>query len=475
VREPQHHHHTASADKVPLLQKVSYGAGGANDALMGNIVHNFANPVLNMFLGVSPSLIAIALFIPRIIDAFIDPVVGHWSDNLVTRFGRRKPFLIVGGLLTALAVVLMWWLLPESGDVGIISWFIFTAFLFFLGTTFFLIPYNALGYELTPDYHERTRLMFVRSCFATAAGFLLPWIFAILQSGHWGTPLASARWLSLCLGIVFVVIAIAPVFFCREWVTESPVSHPSINLRSALTTTLSNRPFLILSGVVLAMITSYFLVDALGFYMVVYYVYGGDATAGSLLIGTNGVANQIVGILSIPVATVLATRYGKKNVLFCLLVLAALGASLRWAVYTPSMPYAILVSTILIAPGFSAIWMLVPSMLADVCDFEELRSGHKLGGTIAAVNGWLVKLGVSCAFLLGNISLDLIGFNVKLGGGQSGETFLWMRLLFVAVPFIGFTAAAFLVLKYPLTEGRAYEIKDELARRSALQMKQEKA
>ena len=459
---------TAPEDKVPLKEKLAYGAGGMNDSLMGNAFHNIANPILNMTLGVSTSVIGVAMFIPNLWNAFSDPIIGHASDQTKSRFGRRKPFLLIGAIIASLALIGLWGFLPTEASENTYFWMLLIgAIVFFTGTTLFLVPWNALGFEMTADYNERTRLMSVRSLMAVSAGFTLPWIAAILFWDGFRSPLSAVLWLSIGLSVIFIICALIPSLFCKERLKETADKQKTVSLVKGVGQTIGNRPFLLVTATVLVLITSFFMVDILGQYLIFYYMYNGNLETGAVLHGINGTANSIIALGAIPIATWLATRFGKRRIIMIFMVMASVGALLRWFFYVPGQSYVILVSTFLIAPGFSALWLLVPSLLADVCDFEELRTGRRAEATIGAVYGWVTKLGFSVAFFIGNVSLDLIGFNVDLSGEQSEQTFFLMRALFVAIPTIGFALGGFLMYKYELSPRRMEEIKTELeARRS---------
>jgi GPH family glycoside/pentoside/hexuronide:cation symporter len=122
----------------------------------------------------------------------------------------------------------------------------------------------------------------------------------------------------------------------------------------------------------------------------------------------------------------------------------------------------------MIGAGFSALWILISSMLADTCDFDEITSHLRREGIYGAMFGWVSKLGVSLAFFLSGVTLNITGFDVKLGGDQSAATFLWMRILAAGVAAAASLIAAFLIHKYPITEEKAYEIRAELEARKSL-------
>jgi GPH family glycoside/pentoside/hexuronide:cation symporter len=160
-----------------------------------------------------------------------------------------------------------------------------------------------------------------------------------------------------------------------------------------------------------------------------------------------------------------ATRVGKRHTLVLALVLALLGNLIKWWCYTPAHPWMFLIPPLFVAFGFSALWTLTASMLADVCDLHELQTGNRNEGALNAMYAWLLKVGTTIAFALSGVLLNLTGFDQALGANQSPDTILSMRLMDIAVPAVAVLAAIVLAWIYPISEDRAYQIRAELEKR----------
>ena len=158
-----------------------------------------------------------------------------------------------------------------------------------------------------------------------------------------------------------------------------------------------------------------FMVSSMGNYLNVYYVHGGDRKAASIVGGVVGTTFLVMGFASVPLVTWIAEKIDKRNTLILTLFLALVGSLLKWFCYTPESPYLQLVPFILMGPGIMGLWMLVNSMLADVCDYEEFRNGLRREGAIGAVYGWFVKSGLALSFFIAGLILVETGFDAKLG------------------------------------------------------------
>jgi glycoside/pentoside/hexuronide:cation symporter, GPH family len=150
------YHVTKPEDKLSVARKVAYGIGMAPYALMVQGMNQLCNPIFNDCLGVDPRWISWVMGVSRLWDAFTDPVMGNISDNTRSRWGRRRPWIALGALLSALTFAIIWLFPRGMGHLFYFFWFLVSSLMFYVASTVFSVPYVALGMELSPDYHERT-------------------------------------------------------------------------------------------------------------------------------------------------------------------------------------------------------------------------------------------------------------------------------------------------------------------------------
>src|ERR1051325_9996803 len=157
---------------LPFQTKVIYGTGSFVDVLVNAVLANFHLFYLTIVCGLSGTLAGAAAFIALAVDAFVDPFVGSVSDNTRSRWGRRHPFMIGAALPVAVAFALMF-----SVPKGLSGWPLFAyaigiALFLRFGLSTYVIPYTAMGSELTDDYHERSLVVAYRHFFGIVATIL---------------------------------------------------------------------------------------------------------------------------------------------------------------------------------------------------------------------------------------------------------------------------------------------------------------
>ena len=201
---------------VPMGQKIAFGLGMLANQLFPALLSIFI-VVLIQDLGFNPLLYGIIAFVPRFIDAITDPLMGFISDNTKSKWGKRRQYVFFGGILTGIAFILSWQLYPENGQVFNFWYFLIFNLLFYLGITIFGIPFVAMGYEMSENFHERTRIMAVSQFIGQFAWVLAPWIWIIIYDPNiFADPASGTRILSVVFGIMCTLLAIVPAIFIKS-------------------------------------------------------------------------------------------------------------------------------------------------------------------------------------------------------------------------------------------------------------------
>ena len=474
------HYQTAPADRIPFHLKLVYGLG----AFVNNLVAAASGGmmiVLNLGLGMNPALVGLLGALPRLWDAFIDPVMGYISDNTRTRWGRRRPYIFIGAIAVGIVFALLWQLPPGKSESFYFWYFLLGSLLFYLAYTVFAAPWVGLGYELTPDYHERTRLMGVQNFIGQLAYVIAPWFLLIMQSERlFDGMVDGAAGLAIVIGICVMAIGVLPAIFLRERVTvvaatgsvaaEKRAGGSSLmgsiaGFLHGFKVTLKSRPFLNLCAAAFLVFNGFILISSLQSYVIIYYVFGGDMVRGAEFAGYAGTAGAIASFCVIVIVTWLGTRLGKKRTFYVAIGISMLGYAMKWVCYDPELPWLLLLPAPLLAFGLGGLFTLIPSMIADVVDLDELQTRERREGIYGAVFWWVIKLGMAAALAGGGFLLNATGFDVALGGNQSAQAIFLMRLFDSAVPFVASGLAIWAIAKFPITEERAHQVRLELETR----------
>jgi GPH family glycoside/pentoside/hexuronide:cation symporter len=472
-------HVTAAEDRISLGQKFAYGLGSIVNNLLGSAI-GFMSIVLNVGLGMDPALIGNLQAIPRLTDALTDPIMGYVSDNTRTRYGRRRPYIFVGAIMVGLTFALLWQLPPGHGEMFYFWFFLAGSILFYFFYTVFATPWVALGYEMTADYHERTRLMGVTNFMGQFAWITLPWFYAFMESDYlFSDSVEGARTLAILIGILVASVGILPAIFTREPFMPTVAAGAkarrflaglSENIRKffvGLIKTLQYADFLKLCAATFFLFNGIMLVGAFSSYITIFYVSGGDTDMGARYIGLFGTVNTISTFIAITVVTWIATKIGKRRTFIISTSATLIGSLLKWPCYDPMIPWLVVLPAPFIAIGMGGLFTLASSMMADVCDLDELQTGERREGMFGSIYWWMVKLGMSLAFLLSGYLLNATGYDVEMGGAQTSFTFFWMRVVDVAIPATTSLLAIIAVAKFGISEERAYEIRELLKIRRA--------
>jgi GPH family glycoside/pentoside/hexuronide:cation symporter len=453
---------SASA-RVPMRTKLLWGAGGAADNIVYNGLANLVLPIFNVGLGIDAVKLGFAMGIPRFLDAITDPLIGNISDNTRSRWGRRRPYIFVGIILTGILLALLF--NPGRGwsDASVFAWFLAVSCLLYVSYAVFVIPYSALGLEITSDYNERTRVLAWRPILGLVAGLGIPWLYKLCFV-FGDTEAEGARFVAIFMGGAAIVLGLLPALFIKE--NPAAMHAAQTPLLSALRTTFTNRAFLLLTGSTLCILLGIFLAAPLGLYVSIYHVFGGSKESASVITGWAGTGGMVSGLLGVPLGAWLSGRLGKRHAALALLFLALLSVPLHWWMFTPANPWLLLVPTFVFGLAINGCFLVGASMLGDVCDADELESGQRREGVYSAS----LEFGKKCAIALSTV---LVGFVLAAAGfsakaiHQTPETILALRGGQVLVLGLSVVGAFGLIFFYPLSHQRATEIRRLLAERAS--------
>ncbi|MEQ9501196.1 MAG: MFS transporter [Deltaproteobacteria bacterium] len=465
-------HTTRPEDRISFVAKLIYGLGALINNLLAAAIGGMTI-VLNLGLGMNPALVGLLGALPRLTDALTDPLMGYVSDQTQSKWGRRRPYIFVGALVAGVVFILLWQFPRDKSETFYFVYFLAGSIVFYLAYTMYATPWVALGYELTPDYHERTRLMGVQNFLGQLAYVVSPWFLAFMQAeDYFDDMMDGAAGLAVIIGVVTMGIGVLPALLLRERLGPAKAERAKKKLAQELVSffkgfgaTLKFRPFQKLCGATFLVFNGFMLISSFQSYVIIYYVCGGDKVAGAEYAGYAGSLSAISTFVVIITATALGTKLGKRRAFFLTTGVSVLGYIMKWFCYDPSNPWLVVLPAPFLAFGLGGLFTLMPSMVADVVDLDELETAQRREGMFGSIFWWVVKLGMAAALAAGGFLLNGTGFDVELEGRQTANTIMLMRAFDAFIPAATSMIAIWLIARYEVTEDRALEIRDELEQR----------
>ena len=466
--------HSRSKHTIPMSQKIIFGLGMLGNQMFPAALGIFM-VILVQSLGMHPVLWGLLFFLPRLLDAVTDPIMGFVSDNTRSRWGRRRPYIFIGAVIAGLSFITMWQIYPENGQAYNFFYFLLLSVVFYLGMTLFSTPYVAMGYEMSNDYNERTRLMAVAQWIGQWAWVIVPWFWIIIYDPQlFDNAAEGARELSIWVGLGCLVLCLMPAIFGKTVKEPEELEDLSVNKIKSNTTqlvkglkeVLQHDQFRRICIATFLIFNAFNTVAGFSFFIIVYYMNGGDtAAAGTWPAWFGSLSALATCFLVIPIVTYLAQRIGKKNTFLLSQSISIIGYLMFWWAFDPAHPYLMFLPLPLFAFGIGGLFTLMMSMTADICDLDESQYGVRREATFGAVYWWMVKVGFAVAGMMSGFILWMIGFDQSIAQ-QSQETLNGLISAYILVPVIGTLIAMWVMRKYDLDENRVNQIRQQLDQKS---------
>ncbi|MFB2922668.1 MULTISPECIES: MFS transporter [Aerosakkonema] len=466
---------TPGNEKLSFSTKLAYGAGDMGAAITANIGVFYTAYFFTDVAGLDAGLAAWALLIGKVWDAVNDPIVGILSDRTQNRrWGRRLPWMLYGAIPFGIAFFLQW-IVPRfsandaTNDWALFWYYVAIAILFNSFYTAINLPYTALTPELTQDYDERTNLNSFRFAFSIG-GSILSIIFVRIIAGLIPEDRIQQY---LLIGAVCAVISVLPLYWCifgirarvmavaaRNPNLEEPVSVP---IFEQLRIVLSNRPFLFVIGIYLCSWLAVQLTAAIIPYFVTSWMRLPDAVTAQVIFAVQGTAFVTLFIWS-----AVSQRVGKKVVYFMgmsLWILAQAGLFFL----QPSQISLMYVLAVMAGFGVSTAYLIPWSMLPDVIELDELRTGQRREGIFYSFFVLLQKICLAIAVALVLQSLNWAGYLVPTAENvrpiQPASALLAIRFAIGPLPTLALICGLVLAYFYPITREVHAEILHKLRER----------
>ena len=465
----------SSKGSVPFGQKVAFGFGMLANQMFPAILGIFM-VVLVQDLGFPGWMWSLIYFFPRIFDSITDPIMGFISDNTKSKWGRRRQYVLIGGIVMGISYVFMWQLYKENTLEFNFWYFFFWSIIFYLGLTIFSVPYVAMGYEMSDDFHERTNIMAVAQWIGQWAWVIAPWFWVIMYDPDWfPSAEVATRQLAIWVAIPCTILAIIPALFIKskstleedyEPLNFANIGNSVVKIIHSFIEAFKIKEFVRLCGATFLIFNAFNTVAALTFFVVVFKLFNGDADATGIWVALFGSLGALgTTFIVIPVVAEMSKRLGKKKTFLIAQSISVVGYIMLWFLFIPGKPWMYIIALPFFSFGIGSLFTIMMSMTADVIDIDELRSGKRREGIFGAIYWWMVKVGFAIAGGLSGLIIALVGFNPDLATVDQQAAVDGLHNFFCFFPMGGTILAMMIMWNYDLTEEKANAIRAELEAR----------
>jgi glycoside/pentoside/hexuronide:cation symporter, GPH family len=464
-------------DRVPLLTKIVYGSGDWGVAAFNTLRQIFYAIFLTDVVGLDPRLASFAALIGVMWDAINDPLVGVMSDKLRTRWGRRRPFLLIFSIPYGLAFLILWWAPPWQSQLLLMIHVMLAYALSDTFQTLVVVPFHALTPEMTSDYDERTSLASYRMVFnflaSVAGGVVAPMIVDATLAGG-GTQQQGYLLASAIFGATSVIPYLLIFFVVREKVQAEAVPE-MVSLRDTLRKAWENVPFRYATALYMLNWVTFDLVAAVLPFFLAYWIAQGDLLLKMPVLGMP-IASAVLGVMAVlalpalPFWSWAAQRFGKRAAFMVAIGLWAL--ILMSLIFVPPMRLGlVMIISVLMSFSYSAAHMLPEAIFPDVIDWDELRTGERHEGIYYGAKNFIRKLTTAIAIFLILQVLGWLGYQQPPEGvaffQQPDAVVLGIRILIGPVATLLLLALLVVTWLYPLNRTRYARVQRLLARRQS--------
>jgi glycoside/pentoside/hexuronide:cation symporter, GPH family len=472
-------------DPKPLnrLQKIIYGSGDWSRASFNSLRQFFYAIFLTDVVGLDPRLASIAALVSILWDAINDPLVGALSDRVQTRWGRRRPFLLIFSIPFGLAFLLLWWAPPWQSQAALMAHVTLAYMIADTLQTLVTVPYLSLTPELAPTYDGRTSLTSYRMFFNLVASLLTAASApTILESAVAGG--ASQQQAYLLIAAIFGSVALIPYLVIFFTLRERPVPEAEklahkepISWVKIVQRLWQNIPFRYAAGIYVLNWVTFDILALMLPYFILYWVEGGNLLAQADVFGAKVALETLiiggalsVSVIAIPLCNWLAIRFGKQKTYIISLIFWSIIQATIFMVQPGQVTFS-LILCLLLGYSISVAHVIPEAIFPDVIDWGELITHERQEGIYYGAFNFIRRLGTALAVAFSLQVLGWLRYTAPPAGmtqfTQPPSALLGIRLLTGPILILFLLGAMALTYKFPLTRERQERIQHSIRRRES--------
>lgn len=450
-----------------VKEKIGYGAASVGDTAVYNLLIIYSLFFMTDVVKLDPLIAGNIIFAATVWNAFSVGLIGYVSDHYSLKGGKRLPYMKASILPMAITLVLFFSVIHGTGFLMVAYYMLLMAALMTAHSTF-MIPYEALGADLTMNAEERTDLRsFAR--FFMGIGNLVGVVF-LLPAVDWfqTNGFSTEKSWQITIMAIAVIGACSQIMTCVTFKKKTHLGKDAVkgeqtqNFLAEYRDLLKLKPFLCLLLIsLLISVANVFCNSSIAYFMK--YNLGIAESQKAFVLGIM----TVVGIVMTPVLSRLAKRYDKKRVMMiCYLITGA--AFLIFGLTGMNTMTSLCIYIVIFTVGTSAYWQLIYAMLYDISELDEYRNNRRREAILLSMSKIVLKLSNASATQLLALVLFWFGYDQN-AEVQTGTTLMGIEWSLTLIPGILFLGAAIFVKLYPISEKRHLELVKELQRRKEQQ------
>lgn len=431
-----------------------YAFGSMADAASYNFIIMYMLYFLTAIIGLSAGKAGIIISVSTVVSAIYGLIIGPLSDNTRSRFGRRRPFLLIGAVLLFIGLILLF--RPfELSQSGAFAFYLVVLLIVWLGYNSFLVPYNALGSELTANYDERTKLRTpagVFNCIGNIIGISLP-LTAVAFFAKRGADEGTA-WSYFAI----ILAAACAISILITWkVTKGKELPMEVLMQEEKENNpiktywqiLKLKPFRWIIGFVAMFAVGYIVFQSGLIYYILFYAGMSEAQMSQAMF-----INIFVAMATTLVISVLAVRINKKKAFAICFLISAAGMIVLYFVGVKSFAMLIVLLAVF-GIGNSAYWLLIFPLIYDLSEVYEYKYGKRKEGSLLSMLAFIFTLATSLGTQVLTITMTMVGYDPSLPMQSEGTVNGIANIVF-GIPVAMFILGALCCMAYPMSK-KAYE------------------
>ena len=442
-----------AVEKISFGESVGFGLGNFGAMFVWNTMTLFMVYFLTDVAGVVAAIAGVIIFSVRFFDAWIDPLVGFISDRTHTRWGQKRPFILIGAIPLAIFFALCF-VVPDLAPGGLYFYYIVVLLLMWVAYSVYNIPYNALLPTMTQDGAQRSRLSGFYNIF-TFIGIIVTAVVTKPFVAAFPTERIGWQWVGIVFGAIVVVCLVVTFLTVRErYAAGQSTQYRGKEIARLL---FANKPFIQLTAAALCIFIAFTLMGAMINYIFKYGLQNEGLMSVSL-----GIV-FVVALVFVPVWVFIFTKIGKKA--GYMLGLGIYAIALCAIYFIQTLDLAVLVPIFVVAGiGNSSFQVGLWALLPDTVEYAQWKLGARTEGIQYGFYLFIGKLGSSLAALMAGGGLALAGYVAN--AVQTNTSLMGIRLLGSFVP-AAFVVIAMIILSfYPITEKLHKRIVEEIGQKS---------